>query len=801
MRLPTFDPTWYTTEDFAEVRPISMYHREQEPDPADPAGIRNYHVLARADLTIDVPVGSVLARITADDYYKLYINGEFVCQGPASGYPEHYYYNTVDIARWLHPGQNVLAVHLYYQGLLNRVWNSRDGRMGVCAQVCLLRGDGTLTGCVEPAWRYRVTDAYGMGATVGYDTQFMEHFDSRAWDEGWVREGYDDSSWTPMVPAAWADYHLESQPTKMLEHHMLAPRSVETLAAPARATGPQGADAPGAVEPLISSATSTDEPRGQGAASLAASQASERGPQSLADGSRDPVGSPQVAANGERRSDVRVVRVDFGREVTATLALTARGRAGDVVTIRCGEELNDDGSVRFAMRCNCVYEEAWTLADGICTLDQYDYKAFRYVELLLPWGVELQAVRALERHYPLDESLCTVESSDEWLAPVFQICKRGVELCSQEQFVDCPSREKGQYPGDSVVVSLAQAYLSGSVELMDKAIEQFAQTAALVDDGLMAVAPGSLMQEIADFSLMYGLMVWHRYELTGDVGRLRRSYPVVRGAFAHFGRYVRADGLLEQVADKWNLVDWPENLRDGYDFALTRPVVAPGCHNVVNALYVGAARTLTQVEDVLGEAHSVDWQALRDAYQQAFFRPEAGLFADSETSAHAALHSNLYPLFFGLCPEGSEGRVADFLLERGLRCGVLLSYFYLKGLARIGRYRDVFATLVNESEHGWVNMLCEGATTCWEAWGAEQKWNTSLCHAWACAPIPVLVEDVAGLVPDPAAERGFRFEPHVPAELAELTLTVPFRGSVWRVRKGAETGGEVTLEELRRYDA
>ena len=734
----TFDPQWVTTERFAAAKPICMYHKEQEPNPDDPMGVANYHVLARATVHRDPDAAAQLLRISADDYYKLYVNGELVTQGPAPANPEHYYYNTLDISRYLHAGENTLAVHLYYQGLLNRVWNSRDGRCGLAADVVSLRANGTVAARVEPSWRYRETDAYGMGDTVGYETQFLEHFDSRIWDEGWAEECYDASSWTPMVPAVWADYRLEPQPTKMLEMHTLAPQAMETL-----------------------DASNFED-------------------------------TPQAAANAGT-----IVRIDFGREITATLSLTARGEAGQVILIRCGEEKNDDGSVRFDMRCNCRYEDSWTLADGVSVLDQYDYKAFRYVELVVPQGVELQGIHALERHYPLDKGLCRVKSSDARVAPVFEICKRGVELGTQEAYLDCPSREKGQYLGDSVVVSRAQAELSGTTEMLEKCIEQFAQSAELIDDGLMGVAPGSFMQEIADFSLLWSQMLLTHYELTGDVDALRARYAAAKGVLDHFSRYQREDGLLEQVADKWNLVDWPENLRDGYDFELLRPIVAPGCHNVINALWAGAAKTLCRIEDILGmETHAYPWEPLRDAYVAAFFRSETGLFVDSETSAHSALHSNMYALYFGLCPEGSENAIADFMLGKGLCCGVLLSYFYLKGLARIGRYHDVFATLVNESEHGWVNMIREGATTCWEAWGKDQKWNTSLCHAWAAAPIPVLIEDIAGFVPDPAVPHGFRFEPHVPRELERFELTVPFRGHVWRVVKDG-MDAEVQLEEVR----
>ena len=44
--------------------------------------------------------------------------------------------------------------------------------------------------------------------------------------------------------------------------------------------------------------------------------------------------------------------------------MSLNGKQGDVVTIRCGQELNEDGSVRFNLRANCRYEENWILKDG-----------------------------------------------------------------------------------------------------------------------------------------------------------------------------------------------------------------------------------------------------------------------------------------------------------------------------------------------------------------------------------------------------------------------------------------------------
>lgn len=771
-----FTPQWYTIPAFEKMSPICVYHKENEPGPKQPgsdkkspseADIKNLHVLARSSLTYTKETGQVWIWITADDYYKLYVNGKFAGQGPAPAYPEKYYYNEINLTPYLEEGQNILAVHLYYQGLINRVWNSGDGRFGLACGILEESSPAR-----EPVWKYCVSKAYS-GETTGYETQYLENFDSRLWQEDWNAKNFDDSSWDKMVPACWADYVLCRQPVKMLDIYTIEPEEIKR-------------------------------------------------------------------ENG-------VWKIDFGREITGALNIQAFGKAGDRIIIRCGEECSRDGSVRFDMRCNCRYEEIWTLKEGECRYEPYDYKGFRYAELRIENGEETDKdcflhknskyensmhercmyedsmhkgcmheksmhkgcmhedsvykssmhksskhesfildVKAAVRHYPMKEELCTVTSSEKYLEDIFNICKNAVKCGTQEGYLDCPTREKGQYLGDAFVTAHSQVWLTGSVEMLRKCIDQYAQTSQICP-GLMAVAPGSFMQEIADFSLLWPQMLLMDYRFTGDRQFLGTYYPKARGVLAYFESYARGDGLIESVSEKWNLTDWPENLRDGYDFTLSRPHVAQGCHNVINALYIGAVKAVSKMEKILGKRPSYDFDRLQKAYIKAFYCPQKKLFCDSEHSTHTAIHSNLYALYFGLAPLESEKRISDFLLEKGLCCGVLLSYFYLKALARSGRYQDVYRMMVNETEHGWVNMIREGASACFETWGKEQKWNTSLCHPWASAPVPVLIEDIAGLVPDPDCAGGFRFEPHVPDEIGELEVKVFFRGTAYTVRR--EAGG------------
>ena len=94
------------------------------------------------------------------------------------------------------------------------------------------------------------------------------------------------------------------------------------------------------------------------------------------------------------------------------------------------------------------------------------------------------------------------------------------------------------------------------------------------------------------------------------------------------------------------------------------------------------------------------------------------------------------------------------------------SSFVLGALAKIGAYEEEYALITNRSEHSWYNMIKEGATTCFEAWGKEQKWNTSLCHPWASSPIIAIIEDFLGVKGETIGEahmpKGVKIEVKLP---------------------------------------
>ena len=81
-------------------------------------------------------------------------------------------------------------------------------------------------------WRYQICHACS-GDVIGYDTQFLENFDSRKWDEGWKLPEYEDRDWPYMVQAEWADYRLTEQPVKMLDIYEIKPKQMKEEPIPA----------------------------------------------------------------------------------------------------------------------------------------------------------------------------------------------------------------------------------------------------------------------------------------------------------------------------------------------------------------------------------------------------------------------------------------------------------------------------------------------------------------------------------------------------------------------------------------
>ena len=663
--------------DFCNLEPVDVYHVEldeegndvyRRDDPTDPITaahpneLRNKHIIYRRRVELPSFERAVL-RISADDYYKLYVNGRFVAEGPTAGYPEAYFYNEVDLSDFLCQGENVISMHCYYQGLINRVWVSGDLRHMLWCELYL---DGEKVLESDESFRCGYHTGYTECGMLGYETVYNECYDARSVEVGFMNLEFDDSDFVFAKEHKHPTWTLVPQPIRMLDSYDVYPERTEKI-----------------------------------------------------DGG---------------------IRLHFSTEAVGVITFKASGRRGDAVTVRYGEELNNDGSVRYDMRCNCRCEEKMILSGNTDELMQYDYKAFRYAEILFTDGTLISDARMRVRHYPYEEKL-VYSTDNEKLKAILNLCKNTIKYSTQDKFQDCPVREKGTYLGDIAVAGRAQAILTGDFSVLKHAIRGFLES-SMISDSIMAVSRSSFMQQIADYSLVLpGLVNWI-YRESGDVDFLTECEPYVTRMYEYFKRYERDDGLVERVHE-WNMVDWPTNLRDGYDFPLTKPI-GSGVHNVINALWYGMKLAMIETYRIIGKRGNFDEEKTRKSYIEKFYNKSAGLYSDSPNTSHASVHSSVFALLFGIGtdnPEVKRSLVEHIRRKRLTSMGVYTAYYALAALKLAGE--DELCLELATDDGAWLNMISEGATLTFEAWGKDQKWNTSLCHPWAVAPLIIFADGVS----------------------------------------------------------
>lgn len=70
----------------------------------------NQWVGFRRSFLLDSVPSTATLKITADAEYRVWINGEWVGQGPARGWPDEWWYDEYDVAHLLKPGENLIAI-------------------------------------------------------------------------------------------------------------------------------------------------------------------------------------------------------------------------------------------------------------------------------------------------------------------------------------------------------------------------------------------------------------------------------------------------------------------------------------------------------------------------------------------------------------------------------------------------------------------------------------------------------------------------------------------------------------------
>ena len=368
-----------------------------------------------------------------------------------------------------------------------------------------------------------------------------------------------------------------------------------------------------------------------------------------------------------------------------------------------------------------------------------------------------------EVRYPLEEK-ATFECDDETISAIWRLCRRGLENCMHETYMDCPYFEQQMYPGDTRVVMLIVDALSGDPRLTRFGAGLFDY--ARRDNGLVPMNyPCRVVQDSSTYSLCWVMMLGDYALWQGGDGWLKARMPGMRHTLHLLLNCAGGDGLLTDMPG-WNFQDWVLSWDHG-----TAPDGQYGTSAVNNLLAVYALGQAARAEDAAGDAMmAAYWRAKKKALAEAtlgrFWCERRGLVADTAAQDRFSEHAQCLALLSDILPKDKEARALNGLLEDGdlARTTVYFSHYLFSVYVKYGR-TDLFLKRLDL----WRDYVKTGLKTPLEAPG---RYARSDCHAWGSHPIYHLLTGVAGISPAAEGFKAVRIAPQ-PGGLKWIKAAMP----------------------------
>jgi len=497
--------------------------------------------------------------------------------------------------------------------------------------------------------------------------------------------------------------------------------------------------------------------------------------------------------------------VDFGQNLVGRLRLTARGQAGQTITLRHAEVLQDDelctrplrhaqATDRYTLRGNG--EETWE--------PRFTFHGFRYAEVE-GWPGELRAddLVAVVCHSDLERT-GWFECSD----PLLNRLHANVVWSMRGNFLDiptdCPQRdERLGWTGDIQVFAPTATFLYDSAGflsswLADLAAEQ-RDAAGVVPFVVPNMIDGQAVPAAAwgDAAVIVPWVLYQRY---GDTGILAAQYDSMR-AWVDLVAARAGETYLWDTGFQFG--DWldPAAPPDKPAAARTDPSLVATAYFARSAELTGrAAGVLGRVDD---EARYLALAAqVRDAFAAEYVSPAGRVTSDAPTAYALALQ-------FGLFRDADQRRHAGVRLaalarESGYRVstGFVGTPLICDALCRVGAYDAAYRLLTQRACPSWLYPVTMGATTIWERWdsllpdGSVNPGDmTSFNHYALGAVADWLHRTVAGLAPAAPGYRRIEVWPRPGGGLTQARARhrTPYGYAevAWRI-----VGGEITVEVM-----
>ncbi len=717
-------------------------------------------VLFRRSFRLESVPGKFPVYVTADNHYRLYVNGTYVTFGPQESDIRHWRYETVDLAPWLKQGDNLVAAEVVNWGV-DRAFGIISARTAFLMQGVTAAEQVINTNAQD--WKTRVNDAftprpvnwmYGVDIKGGfYAANPGDTLDAKKYPWGWQEPGYDDSGWKEpewLYPAVRSGHSfiwiLDPRNTPLQSH------TTERFTAIVRDGGlkiPE--DFLAGNSPLtIPANTNTSI---------------------LIDQARLTIGYPELRFSGGRNASLTIIYAENLFDEDKMKGNRNEIQDKSIIGIK-DVVLPDGGQER-------IYK----------TLSR---KAFRFIQL----DIKTAGDPLIINDYFNDFTTTSIEdkASFECDKPVYsginELCRHTLRLCTQDNFMSDAYYETMQYVGDSRPHALSWISLTGDRRHMRNAIQQF-HYSRLPDGNLTSCYPLKATFVHPTYSLAWIDMIHDYMMYFGEKDYIRPFLPDIEGVFDWYERHLNENGIPGK-SDMPYFVDWYKETGGG-----TSPVSEDGNSAVITLHWIYSLQNAADIFEWYGFTDKAGRMRRRatgliEKVNHLFFDPSRGIYAEDPAKTFYDERPNIMALLTGAMPaEDRRDFIGRVLAAKDIsQAGLYYRYNFFNALAEsdAGEYFD-------QVLEPWVDVFNAGLSTTPEKQVDQQP--RSECHPWASSPLYACFHVLCGIRPAAAGFGKVTIAPS-PGDLKYIKATYPHTaGNIVLDLKFAngKVNGEVIIPE------
>lgn len=427
--------------------------------------------------------------------------------------------------------------------------------------------------------------------------------------------------------------------------------------------------------------------------------------------------------------------IDFGQNLAGRIEITASGKAGDVIEIRCFEILDTQGDAYLANLRKARTSMKYIFAkEGTITWHpRFTFYGFQYALVLAyPGEVKCENFTAYSMHSEMERT-GSIHCSNPLLNQLHHNYLWGMKGNFLDVPTDCPQRdERLGWTGDAQIFCRTATYLMNTYTFFKKWLRDLEVDQAVLDGGVPHVIPNIeegrtdgnwLLSQGPHSSAAWAdaavINPWVMYLMFGDHAILEKQYASMKG-WINFMRDHSEDYIWNY---KLQLGDWVAlDAEEGSYFGATpTDLTATAYYAYSTGLFVKMAKALGKEADAneYGELE----KAIISKFKKTFFDKEGNMTAQTQTA-------HIIALYFQLTPEEYVEKTVEGLKrlldkENGhLVTGFVGTPYFCHALSENGCVREAYDLLLKEDFPSWLYQVKKGATTIWEHWDGIKEDGT-----------------------------------------------------------------------------